>query len=191
MSAGINASCRTVPYALAFFRSPVLLKNAIEKSARLTHTDPRVAGVAMALATVIGMGLDGAEFAPDQILNRVIEKSQGQAPEMVKKMQQLKEVLRLEPVAAIEQLGNSGFCIESFSAALYWFLKSGQKFEELIVGAANSGGDADAIAAMAGAMFGAWFGLGAIPPRWLEPLENSPVIKQLGCDIYRMAVPKA
>jgi ADP-ribosylglycohydrolase len=136
------------------------------------------------------MGLDGAEFAPDQILSRIIEKSHSYAPEISKKMQQVKESLQLDPVAAIELVGNSGYCIESFSASLYWFFKCRGKFDDLIIGAANSGGDADAIAAMAGAMFGAWHGLGAMPERWLHPLENMQKIKQLGCDIYRMAVPQ-
>lgn len=191
LSAGINASCRTISYSLAFFRSPPLLKDAIEKSTRLSHTDPRVIGVSMALSTVITMGLEGAEFAPDHILNRIIEKSQFYAPEMAKKMQTLKDSIKLDPVTAISNLGNSGFCIESFSAALYWFFHCGGKFDDLIIGAANSGGDADAIAAMAGAMYGAWFGLGSIPERWLKPLEDMQKIKQLGCDIYRMAVPQA
>ncbi|GAB4277288.1 MAG: ADP-ribosylglycohydrolase family protein [Candidatus Rifleibacteriota bacterium] len=191
LSAGINASCRTVPYALAFFRSPPLLKDAIEKSACLTHTDKRVVGIGLALATVISMGLERAEFAPDHILNRIIEKAQPYAPEMAKKMQAVKDSLRLDPVAAIANLGNSGFCLEAFSTALYWFFKSNGKFDDLIIGAANSGGDADAIAAMSGAMFGAWYGLGSIPERWLKPLEDMQKIRQLGCDIYRMAIPQA
>jgi hypothetical protein len=29
-----------------------------------------------------------------------------------------------------------------------------------------------------------------MPERWLHPLENMQKIKQLGCDIYRMAVPQ-
>lgn len=191
LSAGINASCRTIPYALAYYKSPVLLKDSIEKSSRLTHTDNRVVGVALGLATVISMGLEGSEFAPDHILNRVIEKSQTFAPEMTKKMQSLKDALRMEPAAAIGILGNGGYCLESFSTALYWFFKCNGKFEDLIIGAANSGGDCDAIAAMAGAMFGAWHGLGSIPERWLNQLEDMQKIKQLGCDIYRMAVPQS
>ena len=190
LSAGINASCRTVPYALAFYKSPALLKDAIEKSARLTHTDNKVVGVALGMATVIGMGLENSEFAPDYIINRVIEKSQAFAPEMTRKMQLVKDSIKLEPAAAINNLGNGGFCLESFSTALYWFFKCNGKFEDLIIGAANSGGDCDAIAAMAGAMYGAWFGLGAIPERWLTPLEDMQKIKQLGCDIYRMAMPQ-
>jgi ADP-ribosylglycohydrolase len=123
-------------------------------------------------------------------MNRIIEKSHTYAPEMGKRMQMVKESLNLEPAAAIELLGNSGFCLEAFSTSLYWFLRPEKKFEDTIIGAANSGGDADAIAAMTGAMYGAWHGLGSIPERWITPLENAQKIKQLGCDIYRIAVPQ-
>lgn len=190
LSAGVNACCRTLPYALAFFRSPPLLKNAIEKSCRLTHTDPKVYGAAMAFASVIELGVENSEFAPDYIMNRAIEKSQPFAPEMVRKMKAVKDSLRLEPAAAIEAIGNSGFCLDSFPMALYWFLKSEGRFDDMIINAANGGGDADAIAAMAGAMFGAWFGMGAIPEKWFGPLEDFQAIRQLGSDLYRIAMPQ-
>ncbi len=190
ISAGVNAVCRTVPYSLAFYRSIPLLKNAIDKSCRITHTDPKAVGTCFSLASVIGLGLEGNEFAIDHIINRAIEKSQPYAPEMVKKLKIVKDSLKLEPAAAIENIGNSGYCIDSFAASLYWFLRSEGRFDEMIVGAANGGGDADAIAAMAGAMFGAWFGLGAIPEKWFVRLEDFQSIRQLGCDIYRMAVPQ-
>lgn len=191
LSAGVNAVCRTVPYALAFFRSQPLLKNAVDKSCRISHTDPKAIGTSFALASVIALGLEGAEFSPEYIMNRAIEKSQPFAPEMVKKMKAVKDSLKLDPRVAIENIGNSGFCIDSFAAALFWFLRSEGRFDEMIIGAANAGGDADAIASMAGAMFGAWFGLGAIPEKWFAQLEDFQTIRQLGCDIYRMAVPQS
>lgn len=190
LSAGINAVCRTLPYALAYFRTLPLLKNAIDKSCRLTHTDQKVVGTSFAFASIIALGLEGSEFSPDFIMNRAIEKSQPFATEMVRKMKAVKDSLKLDNRAAIENIGNSGYCLDSFAAALYWFLKSEGRFDEMIIGAANSGGDADAIAAMAGALFGAWFGLGAIPEKWLGPLEDFQAIRQLGCDLYRMAVPQ-
>ncbi|MDD2998964.1 MAG: ADP-ribosylglycohydrolase family protein [Candidatus Riflebacteria bacterium] len=191
LSAGVNAVCRTLPYALAFFRSPSLLKNAVDKSCRITHTDQKVLGTSLAFASVIALGLEGAEFSTDYIMNRAIEKAQPYASEMVKKMKAVKDSLKLDTKVAIENIGNSGYCLDSFAAALYWFLKSEGRFDEMVIGAANAGGDADAIAAMAGAMFGAWFGLGAIPEKWFAPLEDFQIIRQLGCDIYRMAQPQS
>lgn len=190
MSAGIHGSCRIVPYALAYFRSPSLLNNSIEVSCRLSHTDPRAIGVAKALATVIALGIEGSEFTPDYVMNRVIEKSQSLVPEMVKKMRIVKDCLRNPKLDPIALIGNTAFCIEAFPLALFYFLKSEARFDEMIVASANTGGDSDAVAAMAGAMFGAWFGLGAIPERWIEPLEDYQLIRQLGSDIYRLATSK-
>ena len=45
--------------------------------------------------------------------------------------------------------------------------------------------------AVAGAMFGAWFGLSAIPEKWFEKLENYEEIKQLASNIYRIAIPES
>jgi ADP-ribosylglycohydrolase len=191
LSAGIIASCRTVPYGLAFYRQEALLKIALERSCRLTHTDQRTIGIAHAISAVIRMGLEGHEFNVDAIINKIMESSQRYIPDLQKRMRILKSSLKLDSVAAMEAIGSSGFCLEAFPAALYWFFRARGRFDELIIGAANSGGDADAVAAMAGAMFGAWFGLAAIPEKWLEKLEDVQVIKQLGCDIFRMAVPQA
>ena len=172
ISAGISAVCRTLPYSLAFCKSPSMLKTSIDKSCRISHTDQRCLGTALAFAGVINMGLSGEDFSPDFICSRVIEKAQPYAAEMGRKMRIVKDSLKLESRLAINNIGNSGYCIDSFAAALYWFLRAEGRFDNMIIGAANSGGDADAIAAMAGAMFGAWYGMQAIPEKWLEKLED-------------------
>jgi len=188
-SAGIIAVVRTVPIALALGRSTALLKDAIEKSCKVTHTDPKVVAAAMVLATAIKFGLDGNEPSPDIVINYVIEKTQGYSPEVLKRMKMLKDALKLDPGPALLTLGNSGYCFEALNAAFYWFFRFPRRFDDLIVEAANSGGDSDSITAMAGALFGAYNGLPAIPEKWLTPLENREKIQQLASDIYRLAIP--
>ncbi|HEY9070126.1 MAG TPA: ADP-ribosylglycohydrolase family protein [Candidatus Ozemobacteraceae bacterium] len=189
-SAGVVASARAVPIALAMWRSPGLLKDALDKSCRITHTDPRAVAGAIVLATVIRMGLEGSEPSADVIVNAAIERAQGFAPEIVRRLKTMRDALRAEPAVAMQQIGVSGFAMEAVPAALYWFLRHPRKFDEMIVAAANVGGDADAIAAMAGAMFGAFNGLAAIPDKWFDRLENAPRIRQLGCDLYRLSTPQ-
>lgn len=189
ISAGVNAVSRTLPYALAFFKSPAILKSSIDKSCRITHTDQRCLGTALAFATVIEMGLTGEEFNPFVICGRVIEKAQPYVAEIGRKMRIVKDSLKMESKVAVANIGNSGYCVDSFSCALYWFFRAEGRFDSMMIGAANYGGDADSIAAMAGAMFGAWYGLDAIPEKWLEKLENCSEIKQLASNIYRLAVP--
>lgn len=191
MSAGSNAVCRTLPYALAFGKNPAMLKTSIDKSCRISHTDSRCLGTSLSYAAVINMGLAKEEFSVDLICNRAIEKAQPYAIEMGRKLKVVKDSLKLDSKRAISNIGNSGYCVDTFAAALFWFLRTEGRFDSMIIGAANSGGDSDAIAAMAGAMFGAWFGLEAIPEKWLEKLENCEEIRQLATNIYRISISEA
>lgn len=70
----------------------------------------------------------------------------------------------------------TGHVVNTMKNACYWARR--QTLEEAIVGAANRGGDADTIAALAGGLAGAKFGFGAIPKRWVDQL-NADTKKQL------------
>lgn len=187
LSAGIIASCRTVPYALVYRNNPAMLKVAIDKSCKITHTDQRTIGVALALASVIKIGLDNQDMDFDMVIRKIIEKTHIYIPDIVSRMNTVKMSLNKKPAIAIGNIGNSGFCLESFSSALYWFFTSHRDFDKMIIGAANGCGDADAIAAMAGSMFGAWYGLESIDDKWLRELENVQAIRQKACDLFRIS----
>jgi len=188
-SAGVIATVRTVPILLAFWRNSTLLKDAVEKSCRMTHTDSRVVAASLVLAAAIKMGLEGSEPTPDILINAAIERSQAFAPDIAKRLKVMRDCLKMEPTLAMEQIGKGGFCLEAVPAALYWFLRYPRQFDEMMIESANIGGDSDAIAAVAGAVFGAFNDLSAIPQRWIDRLENADKIKQLGCDLYRLASP--
>ena len=66
----------------------------------------------------------------------------------------------------------SPFCLCSVLMSLWHFLHYRDSLEEAIISAVNSGGDADTIAAMTGAMVGALRGKLAIPGGWLRALVN-------------------
>jgi ADP-ribosylglycohydrolase len=55
-----------------------------------------------------------------------------------------------------------------------------RSFEETIVRAVSLGGDTDTVGAVAGALAGAWSGIGNIPSRWLAKLQDSGMIISLG-----------
>jgi ADP-ribosyl-[dinitrogen reductase] hydrolase len=52
----------------------------------------------------------------------------------------------------------------------------GKSFEETLVTSVNLGGDTDTVGAMAGSLAGAFYGLPAIPERWLAKLDGLPVV---------------
>ena len=66
------------------------------------------------------------------------------------------------------------------TALIYAFeiLKLKSDFESALITIVNNGGDADTIGAIAGGLFGAWYGYSSIPKRWIDTLDRS-VAKRL------------
>ena len=76
-----------------------------------------------------------------------------------------------EPREVAAVLGNATAGLESVPTAIYAALAH-DDFERAVTFAVRCGGDADTIAAMAGAIAGARHGASAIPTRWLDALEE-------------------
>ncbi len=68
---------------------------------------------------------------------------------------------------------SAGFVRVAFRLA-YWELLHAPTFTAALIDVANRGGDADTNAAIAGALWGAWAGLGAIPRAWIERTLRAP-----------------
>ena len=72
----------------------------------------------------------------------------------------------------IEVFGNDVLIQDSVPTAIFMFLSNSDSFEEAIVKAISLGGDTDTIAAMTGAISGAFHGYHSFPSRWTDSLEN-------------------
>jgi ADP-ribosylglycohydrolase len=75
--------------------------------------------------------------------------------------------------------------------SLYSFLKSPEDYQGTISTAIAVGGDVDTTAAMAGAVSGAYLGLGAVPPNLAECLTDQgswgfDELKRLADECYRL-----
>ena len=73
-----------------------------------------------------------------------------------------------EPVCKRPTMGFPPACIPT---CLYLLLTT-DSFEEAVTEVVNLGGDADTAGAILGAMAGAYYGVDAIPQRWLDGLQN-------------------
>jgi poly(ADP-ribose) glycohydrolase ARH3 len=69
-------------------------------------------------------------------------------------------------------IGNGAQAPEAVAAAVFSVMRNPGSFAEALLWAIGMGGDTDTIGAMAGAVAGARFGMGGIPEKWLERLEN-------------------
>ena len=74
----------------------------------------------------------------------------------------------------------SGHVKDTFRNCEWWFITSGN-FEDAILGAVNDGGDSDTIAALTGGLAGAFYGVDAIPKRWIEALDKEVLAELEEC----------
>jgi ADP-ribosylglycohydrolase len=82
-------------------------------------------------------------------------------------------LLRRAPVQEMQEaLGNGTTAHEGIPFSLGCFLRSPGDFAEAVMPAVRHGGDARAVAAMAGAMCGAYIGESRIPERFLAHLPG-------------------
>jgi ADP-ribosyl-[dinitrogen reductase] hydrolase len=82
----------------------------------------------------------------------------------------------------MSEIKGSGYVVSSLEAALWCFYHT-DSFEDAILVSANLGDDADTTAAICGQIAGAYYGVNAIPERWLAKLmmrdEIVALVKEL------------
>jgi len=84
----------------------------------------------------------------------------------------------------IAELGNSVEAFNSVPTAIYSFLTHHDSLKAAFLFAASLGGDTDTIAAMTGAISGAYLGIESVPDKWRMKLENRLYIEELGAVLY-------
>jgi len=105
------------------------------------------------------------------------------------KLDQIRELLGEQDKAkVVTVLGNGIEAPRSVPTAIYCFLRQTQSYKDTVIYAISLGGDTDTIAAMAGAISGAYLGIKAIPPEWQAKLENRVYIESLAESLWRLAI---
>ena len=158
--------------------------------ASVTHTHPTAIAGAIAQACAVARILHSLASSLDVIsfsrsLSPVvagIEPDRGTRPRIGKSATTVGRklgaelpalLLRRAPVQEMQEtLGNGTAAHEGIPFALGCFLRSPGDFEEAVLPAVRHGGDARAVAAMAGALSGAYLGESGIPERFLSCLPG-------------------
>ena len=75
-------------------------------------------------------------------------------------------------------LKSGGYVVDTLEAAV-WCLLNTDSYRDCVLSAANLGDDTDTVAAIAGGLAGALYGLNAIPKEWLSTLKRTDYIEEL------------
>jgi len=165
-SYGNGAAMRVAPLGLLFDNDPEKLSQQVVLQSEVTHRHPLGIEGAQIIACAIAAALAADEFDKPMFLRR-IRQACTHAP-FVERWERLSEL----PPQRIAELGNGIEATESVMTAVACFLAWPDSYVDAVGNAILLGGDTDTIAAMTGAISGAYLGIEAIPSTTLAKLEN-------------------
>jgi ADP-ribosylglycohydrolase len=187
-SAGNGSAMRAAPIGLFFYDDPQALIKAAHDQGRITHKDPRCSAGAVAISGSVAMVLQDKKIDHSSFLSSLANLVSTIEPGFASELVKLTHWLTLPPEEAVTFISKAGlgadyideddwrgispFVVSSVIWSLYSFLRTPDNYMETICTAISAGGDADTVAAMAGAISGAYLGLGAIPHDLTQALTD-------------------
>jgi ADP-ribosyl-[dinitrogen reductase] hydrolase len=150
------------------------------RAAAITHTHPTGYLSAGSLAAMICFLIQGKEISDAIEQMTSILKNYPRHEETSAKIEQAIKLSSSEmnPLDAIETLGQGWIAEEALGIGLYAALK-GENYTEVIQIAANHSGDSDSTASIAGQIYGVWKGAEKIPQEWMEALDINDLFSNL------------
>ncbi|XP_053378387.1 ADP-ribosylarginine hydrolase Tri1-like [Mercenaria mercenaria] len=162
-----------------------VIKNTLD-ICRVTHYDPRCEASCVAVTTTIALMLQKNERhikrSGKYDIESVIDEAYMFSSRLLKNDKDMKELKAYLYCTSLKDLhldeaGRSNYTYKALGAG-FWALKQ-KDFRQAIQDIVHEGGDADANAAVAGALLGCKLGLDAIPKSWMEPLKHRVWLDEL------------
>jgi ADP-ribosyl-[dinitrogen reductase] hydrolase len=165
-SAGNGAVMRCAPVAIFYLHSLDQLVEVSRASARVTHYDPQ----AQSSCVILNAWIQAA-------ICRGVRDGRAEAKALLNEMER-PAWHRLERIDACgeDDIMSSGYTVRTLEAAAWSFLTT-ESYEEAVIRAANL--DADTVAAVCGALAGAYYGYAAVPSKWRGQLQHEAGIREI------------
>jgi ADP-ribosyl-[dinitrogen reductase] hydrolase len=159
---GNGAVMRVAPVALATLRRPETAAGWAVAQGRITHNHERSDAACIWFVRLLQQAL----IEPDRAALRHV------AEEWVEQ----DHAFRFAGYAG----QSSAYVVDTMRTVLWGFFET-DTFENCLIRVVNRGGDADTTGAIVGALAGAFYGLDAIPKRWLKVLQKD--VREEICEI--------
>ena len=151
--AGNGAAMRMAPVALYTLGDGEQLERYAIEQAHLTHNHPLSDAACICIGRMVQLSLLGCDRFALHALTRELVAEHG--------------TFRFN-----NYKGLAGSYVVDTLQTVFHYLFSTADFEECLIGVVNQGGDADTTGAIAGMIAGAFYGLEAIPKRWIKKLKR-------------------
>lgn len=168
-SFGNGAAMRVAPVGLFFHQDVKRVREQARLSALPTHLHPLAIEGAQLLALGVAFAVRAESFDRAIFYEELLTHC-----ELEDYRRKLERAAQVSVVDDLAELGNGIQALESVVTALACFALSPEDYGTAISRAILLGGDTDTIAAMTGALSGAFLGQQAIPSTLLARLEDEP-----------------
>jgi poly(ADP-ribose) glycohydrolase ARH3 len=168
-SYGNGAAMRVAPVGLLFRDDHRRIADQARLSALPTHVHPLGIEGAQLLALAVALASGMPRFERDTFLGELRS-----ACESAAYRDKFEDAARVQSPEELARLGNRIEALHSVPTAIASFALTPESFEETIGNVILLGGDTDTLAAMAGAVSGAYLGAARLPQRLVGLLESSP-----------------
>ncbi|MBT8493286.1 MAG: ADP-ribosylglycohydrolase family protein, partial [Deltaproteobacteria bacterium] len=187
-SKGCGSNMRVAPIGLYYAERRDELLEVARASSVLTHGHDAAIEGAAAAALLVAMALDGASF--EDMHTEVTRVCRGRSPDFDDCWARVPELLSADPGVALAEggLGESWVAEEAVASALWCVWRAEGDYRKAVLLAANTDGDSDSIACIAGGIAGAMGGTAALPAEWLEVLEKREELTALADELYRASL---
>ncbi len=187
-SYGNGSAMRIAPVGVLYHDDPDSLREIAYVSSQITHSHELgkegAALQAYAVALALSMRCDSS-FDAEEFLSKLANFVRHTVYR--ERLAKARRLLNTGEVAVIvDELGHGVEAFNSVPTAIYCFASHAGSFRDAVLFAVGLGGDTDTIAAMTGAISGAYLGIEGIPEEWCSKLENRGYIEQLGEKLYEV-----
>ncbi|KAL8813560.1 MAG: hypothetical protein Q9223_004888 [Gallowayella weberi] len=168
---GNGSLMRVSPIGLVYHRDHTKAMEYAAASSRLTHpylTNSEACSIYTKLIASTFLDLSKSDLAS------IISDWSFTDPDLKTRFEKYGKRQRWKEVGQ-EQISSSGYVVHSLDASLWAFFTT-NTFEEGALRVVNLGDDADTVGAIYGGIAGAFYGLEAIPPKWLKGLKAKSIV---------------
>jgi ADP-ribosylglycohydrolase/protein-tyrosine phosphatase len=168
---GCGSVMRAWPFGLVFDDLSEAEKWAVEHS-KLTHRDPIALAACAAVVWGVGLGLRGRDV--DETARAMIDAASRWSEPTASMMKRAHDEARdgTPPSVTLDRL-RGWAAHEAIAGALYLLVRHPDDPRAALLEGANTPGDSDSLASIAGALVGARVGLAKLPPEWVRDVERS------------------
>ncbi|RJR29732.1 MAG: ADP-ribosylglycohydrolase family protein [Desulfobacteraceae bacterium] len=177
-SKGCGSAMRAAPIGYLYQHDPTKLREVAHATGICTHGHPTADAACIGAAYLVKLALDGIK--PDNMIPELLQFTAGISGEFDEAIQKVARCIEWEDEEkALDYLGEGWVGEEAVALALYCFLRYPDDYKSAVLRGANSNGDSDSIASIAGSISGAYLGIGAIPPEWIMKIEKTDYLRSL------------